>query len=319
MIRRPRRGLMAAAVLGAVALAAWFSAPAPRGWADPPTAYGWWYEANAGLPVPPPAPPGVPADGLYVANGVNGPTAIAALTIPVPNGAAMGPLVLHVAGSPLITQPPLACPLRSSFTPAEGGPWSQRPTFDCHQAQKVATVDAAKTTATFDASPFLHDGAVAVAILAGGPTDQVAFNKPGPDTLAVSTVPGATPGASPEPGDAGSSAIVPPAVAQTPDTPPLPFPGESAAPPAVATPGGSAAAAAPGSQGAAVPSPRGGVVHAAISRPPSGWRARVGEVLGAAAVILALLAWSEGFGLLGGRVPSLAAPLSARQARRQSA
>ena len=319
MIRSPRRSLAAALVLGGVALAAWLSAPAPRVWADSPAAYGWWYEANAGLAVAPPSPPGAPADGLYVANGVSGPTAIAALTIPVPSGAAMGPLVLHVAGNPLMTQPPVACPLRSSFKPAEGGAWSDRPTYDCNQAQKVATVDAAKTTATFDASPFLHDGAVAVVILAGGPTDQVGFTKPDAGTLPVSNEPGATPGGGALPGDGGSSALVPPPLAQPTESTPLPFPGESAAPPVLSTPGNPAVAAGPGPQAAAVPGPTGAVPARVAVPAPSGWRARVGEVLGAAAVVLALVAWSEGYGLLGGRVPSLASPLSARSARRQSA
>jgi hypothetical protein len=317
-MRRPRRSLVGAVVLGVVALAAWLSAPAPRSWAAAPTVYGWWNEANAGLPVPPPAPPGVPADGLYVANGVSGPTAIAALTIAVPSGAAMGPLVLHVSGSPLMVQPPVACPLRGPFKPAEGGAWSDRPTYDCNQAQKVGTVDSAKTKVSFDASPFLRDGAVAIAILAGGPTDQVAFSKPGPDTLPISTEPGATPGGTPSPVDSGSPAIVPPGFSQPTDTAPLPFPGESATPPALATPGNSPVAAGPTAQPAVVPGSRSAVPARAVSAAPSGWRARAGEILGAAAIILALIAWSEGYGLLGGRVPSLASPLSGPAARQPS-
>jgi hypothetical protein len=259
----------------------------------------------------------VPADGLYVANGVSGPTAIAALSIPVASGAGMGPLVLHVAGTPLMIQPPVACPLRSPFKPAEAGAWSDRPTYDCAQAQKVGTVDAAKTTVSFDASPFLRDGAVNVAILAGGPTDQVAFNRPGPDTLPVSTAPGPPGGNPTSAGDAAIAADVPSPSPQNFDTTPLPYAGSStAAPitpasgdiPATSSVGGPLGTARPGAN-AAVPN---GVVAAA----PSGWRARVGEVLGAAAVLLALVAWSEGYGLLGGRVANLASPLTARSGRR---
>ena len=203
MRRSSCRRLLGTLAVGAAALAGALLGSAPSGWADAPAAYGWWYAANAGLPVPPPPPPSVPSDGLYVANDVGGPSAIAALSVPVPSGAGMGPLVLHIAGTPLMSQPPVACPLRSAFKPAEGGAWSDRPTYDCAQAEKVGSVDAAKTTVTFDASPFLRDGAVGVVILAGGPTDQVAFNRPGPDTLTVSTAPGAV--ATPT-GDAGAAA-----------------------------------------------------------------------------------------------------------------
>jgi len=310
-LHRSRTRLLRLAAVVVVAAAA-MVASAPAGWTDAPSAYGWWYEANAGLPVPPPAPPSAPPDGLYVANGVSGPTAIAALTVPVPSGAAIGPLVLHVAGSPLMTQPPLACPLSASFKPAEGGAWSDRPTYDCAKAQKVASVDSAKTTVSFDASPFLRDGAVAVAVLAGGPTDQVAFAKPGPGTLAVSNNPGAVPGpdstaVSPDAGvpatDVSPSLVAP--VLDTPLTAPPafggPLPASAGAPPT----------AAPGAQGAA--SRAAGAISpvAAAGSPRSGWRSRVGGLLGIVAVLLALGAWNEGFGLLGGRVQSLASPLGA--------
>jgi len=302
------RRFLGALILGAVVAAGGLLASASSGWADAPSAYGWWYQANAGLPVPPPAPPSVPYDGMYVANDVSGPAAIAALSIPVPSGAGMGPLVLHVAGTPLMSQPPVACPLRSALKPAEGGAWSDRPTYDCAQAQKVGSVDAAKTTVTFDASPFLRDGAVGIVILAGGPTDQVAFTRPGPDTLPVSTAPG---GAAPVANDAGNVAVpsaentevpLPQSIATSP------FPSVSVEPPVALTPGGSAAAAigiAPRAAGA--PSALGPVGAVATKR--SGWRASVGGLLGAAAVLVALVAWTEGYGLLGGRVRSLASPL----------
>jgi hypothetical protein len=303
-----RRGRLLGLVAVAVAAAATLLASAPSGWADAPSAYGWWNEANAGLPVPPPAPPSVPPDGLYVANGISGPTAIAALTVPVPSGAAMGPLVLHVAGSPLMTQPPVACPLRSSFKPAEGGAWTDRPTYDCAQAQKVGSVDSAKTTVTFDASPFLRGGAVAVAILAGGPTDQVAFVKPGTDTLATSNVPGAVPAAdvpAPPPADAAS-----PLGSEAASALPALDTGAASALPPLAGP------VAPGSLPSVAPS-RGGTAATGgtfsqvgtVGSSHSGWRSRVGGVLGGIAVLLALVAWNEGYGLLGGRVRNLASPL----------
>jgi len=52
-------------------------------------------------------------------------------------------------------------------------------------------------------------------------------------------------------------------------------------------------------------------------------RRTIGRVLGIAAVVLLLVAWTEGYGLLGGRLPTLAAPLrdtrAATRARRQAA
>jgi hypothetical protein len=311
-----RRRLLGALALAAITAAGGLLASAPLGWADAPAAYGWWYAANAGLPVPPPAPPSVPPDGLYVANDVSGPAAIAALSIPVPSGAGMGPLVLHVAGTPLMSQPPVACPLRSSFKPAQAGAWSDRPTYDCAQSEKIGTVDAAKTTVTFDASPFLRDGAVGVVILAGGPTDQVAFNKPGPDTLPVSTAPGAV---TTGPGDAGAAAAsvggdvgtsAPPAISATP------YAGLDLGPPAAAQPQAGPPVAGGSSPRSAGAAPRGSfAATSSVAAKPSGWRARVGELVGAAAVLVALVAWTEGYGLLGGRVQSLASPLGPGERR----
>jgi hypothetical protein len=308
---RARRWRIVALAVGAVAAVGGFVVSAPSGWADAPSAYGWWYAANAGLPVAPPAPPSVPADGMYVANDVSGPAAIAALSVPVPSGAGMGPLVLHIAGTPLMSQPPVACPLRSAIKPAEAGAWSDRPMYDCAQAQKVGSVDAAKTTVTFDASPFLRDGAVGVVILAGGPTDQVAFNKPGSDTLSVSTVPGAVP-AGPAVGPSDAASFAGPAAGNdvAPSAPALgatPYSGLDLGPPAsAASPAGPSAAAAPGAVGA----PNGGFAPTTTAwSKPSGWRARTGGLLGVAAVLAALVAWTEGYGILGGRVRSLASPL----------
>lgn len=319
-----RRRLLGALALAAITAAGGLLASAPSGWADAPAAYGWWYAPNAGLPVTPPAPPSVPPDGLYVANDVSGPAAIAALSVPVPSGAGMGPLVLHVAGTPLMSQPPVACPLRSSFKPAQAGAWSDRPTYDCAQAEKVGSVDAAKTAVSFDASPFLHDGAVGVVILAGGPTDQVAFNRPGPDTLPVSTAPGASPGdLATGTGDAGNVTVpsadsLGPSAPQGIDT--TPFASSDLGSPGAATPGAGPAVPA----GPSPPSAGGGARAAlapagSVGATRSGWRARAGAAVGAAAVVLALIAWTEGYGVLGGRVRSLASPLGPSERAPRSA
>jgi hypothetical protein len=294
-----------------------------RGWAEAPSTYGWWYEANAGLPVAPPAPPSVPSGGLYIENGFDGPTAIAALSVQVPSGAAIGPLVLHIAGLPVMSQPPIACPLRSaSFKPAQDGPWSDRPQYDCQRAQKIGTIDSARTSVSFDVSPFLHGGAVAVAILAGGPLDQIAFDKPGPDTLGVTPAGGpvgagpvASPASSPVPlpASAGSeapspqSSSSPPALDGVPAASGLGLTPESPVATEVApSPPGSRQGSGP-SSALGVPSRPAQVVP--LAGHASHWRSRIAQVLGVAALLLVLVAWSEGYGILGGRIQPLASPL----------
>lgn len=297
--------LVTVASVGVLAIPVVTAAPAH---ADAPVAAGWWYEANAGLPVAPPPPAGVPGGGLYIENGFGGPAAIAALSFRVPAGAAVGPLVLHLAGSPTITGAPVACPLRSpTFTPAQEGAWSSRPAYDCQRATSDGKVDAAKTTVTFDVSPFVRDGAVAVALLAGGPADQMAFQKPGAGTLAVTPVDQA-----PVPAAAGPA----PAVSPSPATGPAPVvappdpgvagAGPVAAPPLQPTPPVAAPPVVDSSPATAV-TPAAASPVAALHRSP--WHARVARVLGVLALLVVLVAWTEGFGVLGGRIRPLSAPV----------
>ncbi|HEV3226206.1 MAG TPA: hypothetical protein VGZ52_05210 [Acidimicrobiales bacterium] len=270
--------------------------------ADAPRAYGWWYAANLGLPVAAP-PPSAPGDGLYIENGVTGPTAFSALSFTVPSGAAIGRLSLHVAGSAMLSQAPIACPLQSaSFKPAQGGAWSERPAYDCQKAQKTATMDASKSTLTFDVSPFLRDGTVAFAILASGPLDHAGFDKPGPDTLTVTNA-GAPPSAAPAIGFAttpnGSSGNVVPSAGFT-------APGGLSATTTAGAPttGAPTAPAATPPTGTAASSP-----FATIATPTPPWRTNVARVAGIAALLLVLIAWSEGYGILGGRIQPLSSPL----------
>jgi hypothetical protein len=264
----------------------------------------------------------VPSDGLYVENGFNGPGAISALSFTVPAGAQLGPMTLKIAGSPTITQPPLACTLSASsadYKPAEGGSWSDRPAYDCKKAQSTGSVDANKTTVTFNVDPFLSNGTVSAVILAGGSADQIAFQKPDDGALQVnsgdagevtsgagvgtgaSTTPdmsgagGANP-AQPSPSLGGSSQ---PLV----DTGSGPMPAVPAAPSA---PGGPTAA--PSASGAAQGSPGYALAKPASVTSPQNWHTKTATVLGLAAVLAALVAWTLGYGPLGGRVQ----PLSVR-------
>jgi hypothetical protein len=297
--------------------------PGPAG-ASGPSKYGWWYEANAGLPVAPPPPPQVPADGLYVENGFGGPTAIAALTFTVPPGDQLGPMTLKISGTPTLTQAPLACsmsPASTDYKAAEGGSWTARPAFDCKKAQAIGSVDSGRTTVTFNVDAFLANGNVSVVILAGGPADQVAFQKPDNSTLQttsgdVGAAPGvasASPGASsgaPDTSSGISNGAAPSAL--LPDVSPLPpidtaagaalaGPTPPAGPPGAAASGGGAPS---GSQGSALGRP----AAATLRR---GWHTELATGLGLTAVLIALIGWALGYGPLGGRVLPLSVPLRA--------
>jgi hypothetical protein len=309
----------ASAALGVVAVTL-ILLPGPAA-ANGPAKYGWWYEANSGLPVAPPPPPQVPSDGLYIENGFSGPTAISALTFTVPSGAALGPMTLKIAGTPTITQAPIACalsPVSAGYQPAEDGSWKDRPSFDCKKAQSAGAVDSGRTTVTFNVDPFLANGTVAVVILAGGSADRVALQKPDAGAVQVTT------------GDSGAGVPSNPAVSdnsgQTSGLTAQPSPAAGGVPlPLIDTgaggdgPGPSPATATAGPAGgppAATPSGPGslsGSPSSPLSRPVSAttrqsWRTQLAMASGSIAVLLALVAWTLGYGPLGGRVQ----PLSVR-------
>ena len=117
--------------------------------------YGWWYKPNQ---VPnnlaaPPAPPGVPSDGLYVAADPSGPFALAALRF-----IADGPGVLTLelapegqAGIPSIA----ACVALTTWDGSSAGRWDGIPQYDCtNQAEGVLSEDG--TAMTFELSPTLQ-------------------------------------------------------------------------------------------------------------------------------------------------------------------
>lgn len=275
--------------------------------ATAPTKDGWWNETNVGLGFSA-TPPQVPSGGLYVQNGFSGPAAISALTFDVPTGAAVGPLTLHVAGKAVITSPPIACPLTTAgrnYTPAQGGAWSDRPAYDCSHAKVSGTVSADQTSVTFDVGPLLSDGEVAVAVLAGGDADQIAFDPPGPSSMAVTgfATPAAPAGAAPAApsGSAGfptGSTGSPSGVAAT--VPPvalgvLPSPGVTPPATPAATPSGSGVRS---SNPSAVREPRGGQATRSGSK-------TIGAILGVIGLVGLLVAYTEGYGLLGGRIRPL--------------
>jgi hypothetical protein len=266
----------------------------------------------------------VPSDGLYVENGFNGPSAISALSFSVPAGAQLGPMTLKVAGSPTISQPPLACTLSATsagYKPAEEGSWSDRPSYDCKKAQSTGSVDANKTTVTFNVDPFLINGTVSVVILAGGSADQIAFQKPDESALQVNSgdaggmtsSPGVGSGASTTPDmSAGGGSNLPAQPSSSPGGSSLPLvdTGSGSMPAVAATPsppgGPTRGAQSAGSVGQG--SPGYALARPASATAPQDWRTKTATVLGLTAVLAALVAWTLGYGPLGGRVQ----PLSVR-------
>src|SRR3954451_17374088 len=149
--------------------------------ADEPVQQGWWTATNpGGLPtVPAPLPPDVPADGLLVQGGPNGPTAFAAVVYSFDAGATVGQLTLTVA-RPSATTPAAAlqvCPLGSpDILGEQGGPMSDAPTYSCTN-KATAQPDDSGDNYKFTVTSLVGQGSLAVAILPVDPTTRVVLSK----------------------------------------------------------------------------------------------------------------------------------------------
>ena len=118
-----------AAAVALVVLTAFSSSASSR--AAEPEAYGWWHKAqqipNNATNLPP--PPGVPADGMFVANEPSGPFAISAVRYAAESDAT---LTLPVAGTGQSGTPAvMACPSTATWDSAVAGRWDNRPAYDC--------------------------------------------------------------------------------------------------------------------------------------------------------------------------------------------
>ncbi len=187
----PVRRLVAAA-LGILLLLLILPSRTQPAAAEGAAAYGWWSQTTPTSAVTPPAPPDVPANGLFVENGPNGPVALSALTFAVPINAQIGELALTIAGSPALTRPPVACLATSAFSPVQNGAWTSRPTYDC--AHEVpGNVDSNRTAVVFPVSGLAKNGELSIVVLAGGPVDRIAMNAPTANALTVTVAPGEVP------------------------------------------------------------------------------------------------------------------------------
>jgi hypothetical protein len=190
-----KRLLLALAVTGVLAFA-------PAASAQAPVTQAWWWSGSA-IPT---TPPDVPADGLLVQGGPSVPTAYAALRFDVPATASVGALTLHLSGTPTPNSALQLCRIDKAFEPVQGGDLAKAPAYDCSD---TATGAVQSDHVTVDASQFVDNGVVMVALLPVGATDRMVFAKPGTDALEVHTPPEASDGGGPvasEPSD--SSGIV---------------------------------------------------------------------------------------------------------------
>lgn len=188
--------------------------------AEPPALQGWWT-----ITGPEAHPPDVPADGLAVQGAAASPTAVAALSYPVPDRALAVTLTVTVApqSGSVPNSTISACPLvAADFVPVQGGALAEAPAWDC-AAPVTGTPGVTGATYTFAVAPLVRNGRLAVALLGGSVADRVVFSRPGSSSLDVTT--SHLPPAAPEP-EAPAPTIAPgpmepPAVALQPALPPL--------------------------------------------------------------------------------------------------
>lgn len=337
---RPRvAALLACAGAGLILLGALTS----TAYADAPQRVGWWNSASgpAGAAAPSPTtPPG----GLRVAAG---PTAAAAptglLPTQVPQGEqilAYGAVVyavaegssatlqLKVAGTPQGTAQIAACPTRNAtWTAGDDQPSSSEPAYDCTTQHYPGAISADGTTITFtvkarfESSPDLLSLAIvpdlsSTAVPGGGNSAfAVDLAPPGATSLTLQQ-PGTTPPPASTPASPSQNAVPPPPSKFTPAPPARPSVG-NAAPPAALPPVSLPTAAAPPSPTPAVASgtargphlPQPPAAVGAASGPASSVKSRIATALGTVTLLAAVLVWSLGYGVLGGRVIPLSVPL----------
>lgn len=260
-----------------------------------PKLHGWWTQAYIeGIGS---VQPDVPEKGMLVENAPTGPTAISALRFSFKDRATAKRLRLSIAGTPVISLPPVACVTTTTFESAQGGAWEDGPAYDCKQSV-AGVINADRTEIRFAIKKLANRRSLSVVIFAGGPTDRIAFAKPGRDTLSLSIKAAPTSPAPPQ-----SEPQAPSTVSEEPetDTGNVTLPGlvgRRDAP--VAQPDPVVALPSPVVQPAALP------VVDDISEGET--RRALGTTLGVALLLLSILYWSDGFGAIGLR-SSLAARL----------
>lgn len=196
------RGRRSRFVRRAVSISAFFVACivslAPSATAAAPQAHGyWWRLENGGANLP--APPNVPARGLWVSNDGAGQHAISAVRYRSASGIEIEELVLTIADERGPAPVLLACSARSSWSSVDAGAWDDRPASSCDVA--FSRGDRRGDRIHFDLRGLARSGELDVVVLAPpdlGSAFSIAFQAPGPEAI-VTRAPGQSPSASPSP------------------------------------------------------------------------------------------------------------------------
>ena len=282
-------------------------------------AHGWWWRAQTGLLGTAIPPPGVPEDGLAVEAIPDGPTALSALRYVLDKGESQPVLELKVADQQgeLTIQ---ACPATQHWSSDHGGPWDERPTYDCGAAAKGEPSEDGATW-RWELSTLVRRQRLDVVLVPASGSGRVTFEPPDDGSLQTRTASSGAGGGGqsfdpppvsdftdpdPAPGDKSAGGSSPPADSGSPGTQAQPFAPTSggeqapaaAQPPAMAAPRDGAApepavAAAPQAPlGAGLPSE--GAAPPAQTIPASSETSRmIGALIAAMAIVLALGLWHQ--------------------------
>jgi hypothetical protein len=194
--------------------------PAAGATAAAPVKAGWWNVATFGgaaLPLPTTA-----AGDLHVGQGLSGPTAYAAVAYFAKGAVTAATLELKVTAGRTAGTPALqACPTKDDrWKPAQDGPVTDAPAYNCSRAAVIGVVAADGATVTFLLSEAQLSGAtysLAIVPVAGSAPFQLDLTKPGLQSLTTATygsptVTGSAPAAPAVSWPSGSAAVPAPAV-----------------------------------------------------------------------------------------------------------
>lgn len=227
---------------------------APSAGAATKDAHGWWWRAQSGLLGTAIPPPGVPEDGLAVETLPDGPTAISAVRYLLDKGESQPVLELKVADQQgeIAIQ---ACTATQHWSSDHGGPWDERPTYDCGSAVEG---EPSKDGATWrwELSSLLEKRRLNVVLVPAPGSGRVTFEPPDDGSLQTRSGGGG--------GGAGGKAFDPAPVTDFTD----PEPASGSAPPDDYSPPASTTQQPAGSQAAPF-SPATGGTAAGPAPPPA--------------------------------------------------
>lgn len=156
-----------------------------------PDTYGWWWKAQQTSDFMLPAPPSVPADGLYVANDPSGPTAVAGLRYAsAGSGSAVLQLVVAQGSTSAIADQIVACPTSDAVSGGQAELWAARPEGDCDAGKVPGEASPDGTAVVWKlGSPFEVAPSTWNVVLQPDPESlvpfQVAFDAPAENSFAA--------------------------------------------------------------------------------------------------------------------------------------